>query len=478
MQRLKSEKLRRIYQREPELYAEQVLGVQWWSKQAEVARALLQHRRVFVKASHSIGKTHLGGGLVNWFFDCFDPSITMTTAPTQLQVIDLLWKEVRVQRRGRPGLLPKSPRMESGPDHFAVGFTASDSNAFQGRHERRVLMLFDEGTGIDAPFWDGAEGMFTGEECYWVTFLNPTDTGSRAYEEEASGAWHVITVSALDHPNIAADLEGRPVPFPSAVRLSFVRERIERWCAPVLAADRRAQDFEFPPGSGEWYRPGPLFEGRVLGRWPSQGGTSVWTEAIWQAALVEQDVPTDQPLQIGCDVARFGDDYTTIFARRGPCGLHHETHNGWDTVQTAGRLKQLCGMLAQKGEDPKRVQVNIDDDGVGGGVTDQRGDYNFVGLSGANAAMQPDDYPNRRSEMWFATAERADRGGLDLSRLTDASRALLRRQAMAPSWKVDAQGRRVVEPKEITKKRLKRSPDDMDAMNLAYAPGKRKIRAL
>ncbi len=40
---------------------------------------------------------------------------------------------------------------------------------------------------------------------------------------------------------------------------------------------------------------------------------------------------------------------------------------------------------------------------------------------------------------------------------------------MAPTWKLDSQGRRVVEPKQDTKKRLKRSPDDMDALNLAYA---------
>jgi hypothetical protein len=31
----------------------------------------------------------------------------------------------------------------------------------------------------------------------------------------------------------------------------------------------------------------------------------------------------------------------------------------------------------------------------------------------------------------------------------------------------------VVEPKDETKKRLKRSPDDMDGLNLAYAPAPR-----
>ena len=40
---------------------------------------------------------------------------------------------------------------------------------------------------------------------------------------------------------------------------------------------------------------------------------------------------------------------------------------------------------------------------------------------------------------------------------------------MAPQWKLDSHSRRVVEPKSDTKKRLGRSPDDMDALNLAFA---------
>jgi hypothetical protein len=36
---------------------------------------------------------------------------------------------------------------------------------------------------------------------------------------------------------------------------------------------------------------------------------------------------------------------------------------------------------------------------------------------------------------------------------------------------LDSTGRRVVESKERTKARLGRSPDDMDALNLAYSAG-------
>src|SRR5205085_6735740 len=110
--------------------------------------------------------------------------------------------------------------------------------------------------------------------------------------------------------------------------------------------DQGVGDFEFPPGSGRWFRPGSLAESRMLGRWPSQGSGSVWSEALWNAALVAVDVPESEPTVIGCDVARFGDDDTVIFVRRGPCVLHHEAHNGWSTAQTAGRLKELCRLWA------------------------------------------------------------------------------------------------------------------------------------
>jgi hypothetical protein len=48
-------------------------------------------------------------------------------------------------------------------------------------------------------------------------------------------------------------------------------------------------DFAWPPLDyctrkdiqPRWYRPGPLFEARGLGRWPSHS-SGVWSEALWQ----------------------------------------------------------------------------------------------------------------------------------------------------------------------------------------------------
>ncbi len=56
-----------------------------------------------------------------------------------------------------------------------------------------------------------------------------------------------------------------------------------------------------------------------------------------------------------------------------------------------------------------------------------------------------------------------------VSRLDSETRRRLQVQALAPEWAPDARGRRRLEPKAKTKERCQgRSPDDVDALNLAY----------
>lgn len=455
------------YRDNPNGYAVDILKQVWWDKQREIAQALVDHKKVAVKACHSIGKSHLAGGLVNWYFDCFDPGIVLTTAPTSAQVNDILWRRVREQRPGKTDLQPKAARMETGDCHFAAGYTARDSNAFQGRHEERLLIIFDEADGIDTQFFDAAEGMVTGPLNRWLCIYNPIESASRMMAEEEGGEWHVISVSALEHPNLAAKLRGDPMPYPKAVSLEWVEERIDKWCSTVDGS-HKAIDFEWPPESGLWYRPGPMFESRVLGRRPSSAVDTVWSDALWMASLKPQPLP-DHPTAIGCDVARFGDDETTIYVGRGACVLHAESHNGWDTAETAGRLKRLAREWKGEGEEPETIAIHIDDDGVGGGVVDQGDNFNFLGCSGGVRARVPEDYPNRRSEVWFVVAEQADEGRIDLSRLPEDRRKALRSELLSAKYKLDSQGRRVVEPKSETKKRIKRSPDNADGFNLLFA---------
>jgi hypothetical protein len=497
------------YRGRPDRYAAEVLKVEWWAKQLEVAGALNEYGKVFVQASNDVGKTFLAGGLVNYWFDCFNPGKALTTAPNKDQVIDLTWGEVRSQRKSLPRLQPKAPRLEGycpdgqvDPQHLAVGITARDYNAFQGRHEEHLLIIFEEAVGIGGEFWTAADGMLSsGAGNKWLAIMNPTDTSSAAYLALQEGGWHVITMSALDHPNLAAELRGLPKPFPKAIALSAVEERLGKWCTKIPEADYKpVRDVIWPPldfcnetgTAPSYYRPGGLFESRVLGRWPSQSSGSVWSDAAWEAALMERpdlaerrlELATEAaecPPEIGADIAAGGADDSAFHVRRGPVSLHHEHHSAYTIPENIGRLKRLAEEYGNMFEvEAKKVAIKVDDDGVGKAVSQalKADGYKVTPINAGSNALEPEKYPSRRSEMWFVTAERAMECRLDLSRLDKQSKALLRHQFMAPKWKIDQEGRRVVEPKADTKKRIKRSPDDADACNLAYAaPKHRKFTA-
>jgi hypothetical protein len=189
-----------------------------------------------------------------------------------------------------------------------------------------------------------------------------------------------------------------------------------------------------------------------------------------------------------CDVARFGDDATGFHGRWGGVSLVHDQKYGWDTNQIAGRLKEMCDEMAQfanavrlaaavkagteknfKPFYPHQFPVKIDcTGGWGGGVRDKRDNYNFIEINSSSTAYADLKYPNIRSELWFQVAERARMGLLDLSRLDEADRQALKIEALAVKYSFDSAGRKVVEKKDETKKRLKRSPDNADSFCLAF----------
>jgi hypothetical protein len=235
---------------------------------------------------------------------------------------------------------------------------------------------------------------------------------------------------------------------------------------------------------GTWLKPGPIAECRLLGRWPSQSFYSVWGDRLWSAACEARLDWTalDLPV-IACDVARFGDDNSAIHCRRASCSYHHEEHNGWDGVQVASRLKELAreGMRDvtpdwDKAEPEWRERVArkatfvVDDTGGIGEVYGllARDGWNVIPINSSWTAHLDLEYGDIRSELWFNARGRAKRGELDLHRLPERVRAELRTQAMAQTWKVDGDGRRLCHPKDVIKKELKRSPDGLDALNLAY----------
>lgn len=460
------------YRNDPVGYAERVLGVSLWAKQRELLELTQRPPyRILVRAGHKVGKSFVGACAASWHYDCFDPGITYITAPTQNSVKDILFKELRTVRKSNVGFLPKATRLESSAAHWCHGYVARSGEGFQGRHSEHLMMIFDEAVGIESVFFDVGRSMF--RNCLghsWICFYNPTDISSQVYQEEQSGDWHIVEMSQFDHPNIQAELRGEDPPYPSAVSLAQTISQMDTY-GERIPLDREPVDGEVSlclDGEPKYrWIPGPNANSRVLARWPTQGGASIWSERLWdRMSAVAYDIDPRWKVTIGCDIARFGDDDTVIVVKKGPCILSIESHNGWGLDRTLTRLQALA--WEHKGDISERqVLIQIDGGGNLGGLADFAPGWNIVPILGIAVASDQLQYYNTRTELWFHARSHAEADLIDISRIDDASRRRLRAELLAPTYEYDPRNRYVVEAKQLTKNKIKRSPDVADAFNLA-----------
>jgi phage terminase large subunit len=432
------------YAADPVGFARDVLGFKSWSKQAEILEAVRDHPRVAVRSSHGPGKTATAAQIVPWFLKTHPNSRVITTAPTWQQVEQLLWREIRSSVTKANALAVEqifpqasAAKLELGEQWFALGLSTNEPERFQGHHAPFILLVVDEASGVDERIFQAAEGFLTAEGAHVLLLGNPTKLGGqfhRAFTVERA-TWHTIHISTFDTPNYT----GEPVP-PEVAR-SLPRKG---W------AEEKAR---------AWGVKSPMYQVRVLGNFPSQASNAVVPlHQVEEAQARESIAPWPALLSdvtVTCDVARFGDDETVIATRHGAQIRIREHYHGRDLMQTVGHVIRAWKMLAEEaGAHPRIV---IDDTGVGGGVTDRLRElgYTVTPFNGGNRSYTG-DYPNRRSEAWFAFAEALP--GLDLDGDDQLAADLT-----SPTYKLDSQGRRVVEPKGETKKRLGRSPDRADA---------------
>jgi hypothetical protein len=466
-----------VYQDLPLIeYVQKTLNSTLTPDQEKVCRLLrTPPYKVLVRSANTVGKSWIAAAVVNWWHDTFDPGVVLTTAPKMEQVTDILWKEVRRQRMGRPckptTLLPKSARMETSPTHFAHGLTARDANSFQGQHEASNLIVFDEAEGVPGEFWEAAEPMLGGENYGFLAIYNPTSQSGPTVEAErlvASGKFHLVTMSALDHPNIIHELRKEPAPYPRAVRLDRVKDMLAQWARRSAPNEDGAFELD-----GDWWVPGPIAEARILGRRPSAGFRSVWPTWVFEKALTTfQHSPASAFLQIGFDVGEMGDDPSAFCVRHGGNIIHLEEFHGPKDFsagkKAAGRARDLAFHCATGlGKDPKRVPIVVD---CGGGygnepVNHLRAEgYMAIPIMGSWTPGDEEQFPNLRSEMWVLSSRAAADGQLSFAQLPIREQEMLRVELTATEYDINLKGQMQVERKAETKKRIGRSTDCADSL--------------
>ena len=247
------------YRDDPVGFCREVLGVTLTPDQQRVLSGLALGKRVKVNSGHSLGKSFVAACAIIWWFYTRNPGVAVTTAPTRAHVETVLWTEVRLLiMRAKvplpPYLLPKAPKLYDDPDHWAEGITAASREGFHGRHRPSMLFVFDESEGVDAVYWNAVDTMYIPNQDHaWLAIGNPYTTSTQSYLEDMATdrtgqpKWDVISLSALNHPNVAAELAGLPPPVPNAVSVHQIDQWVHDRCTPVAVEDRKPRDVEWPP---------------------------------------------------------------------------------------------------------------------------------------------------------------------------------------------------------------------------------------
>jgi hypothetical protein len=454
--------------------------------------------RVFrVDAGHGVGKTYSGAVIVNWFFDCFTPSITITTAPTAPQVETLLWKDIKTQRSesriasSLPGKIsPRAPGMYRAPNHFAIGRVASNSGGqgtarFQGQHGKYLLFIIDEAEGVADFIFDAVNAMMTGGVVVLcVMFANPMTRISRFHRESLRPGVMNYNFDVLNTPNVVT---GKDI-IPGLTTRRWVQEMISTHCqlADEHDPDKFTFTVPFPTEvqgglivpAGSILEPDSEFLFRARGIPPWDFGVNTFISPGRFDAARKRTPDADAPAsfaRLGVDVARFGSDYGTLYLNFAGALTRKKRLNGQRVPAYVAAVREVAETLPSS---VTSFHVRVDGTGgFGSGIVDalrddpwyrQRfKDFKVLEINFGSRASDSKAYANRVTEMYAMTAEAL----LGLA-LPNASKELeMDLTGRVYEWRMaGARAVRALEDKERARVTLGRSPDDGDGAVLAASP--------
>ena len=431
-----------------------------WSKQAEIMESVRDHRRTAVRSCHGVGKSWVAALIAGWWLDVHPPgeAFVVTTAPTFPQVRAILWRYIRrVHKAG--DLIGRVNQTEWHIDGELAAFGRKpadhDESAFQGIHARYVLVIVDEACGVPEQLWIAADSLTTNPDCRILAIGNPDNPASHFRKVCVAGSgWHTIGISAFGSPNFTDE----PVPA-TVARVLISRE----WAQEKLH---------------DWGEDNPIYRSKVKGEFSADAPNQVVRQSDIAACRISPDAPYQPndllPVELGVDVGG-GSDETVIRERRGRVA-------GREWRKLTDRPEVIAPFVLAAIRETGATSVKIDSIGVGFGAVGELRNMAAEGLHTARivpvnvgaASSKPRVYCNLRAEIWWEIGRglSADRvAGWDLSSMGNADATVA--QLVEPRYELDAKGRIVVEKKEDVIKRLGRSPDNADALLLAYCRGQR-----
>jgi hypothetical protein len=396
-----------------------------------------------VASGHGVGKSALVSWLILWSLSTATDTRGVVTANTETQLKTKTWAELAKWHRRFIGKelfkLEATSVFSTDPDRARtwrfdmIPWSERNSEAFAGLHNqgRRAVMLFDEASAIPDVIWESASGFLTDAETerLWLAFGNPTrSTGEFRRKFLDGSGWRTT------------QLDARSVSFTN-------HDLFKRW------GDAYGEDSDF-------------FRVRVRGVFPRTGELEFISQALVAAARV-RDAATHRfdPLVLGVDVARYGEDESVIVIRKG------RDARSMDAIRLRGvSTMELASRVIETAQALRADAVFIDGGGVGGGVVDRcrqlRLDVHDVQFGGradrADVASQGERYANKRAEMWGAMRAWLQGGAIPDDRE-------LEEQLVGTTYGFNGRDEIQLERKSDLKTRGLPSPDWADALALTFA---------
>ena len=443
----------------PDWWIEKVLGRPQWRMQKAIAQATFMYPRVTVRSCEISGKTYEAAGIALCFLYNYQPATVITTAPTNRQVEDVLWREIRVaftnSNMALEGNLTRK-MLELSDNHFAVGFATDEPERMLGYHNVNVLVIGDDAAGLSQDIYGAIENPLSGGNTHELLLSNPTNSVGAFRETFTSDLYKKYHISAFDTPNLASfgitqeDIEsgewvnkcgGKELPFPQLMSPQKVAERYKNW------------------GPGSY-----LYVVFVLGDFPEAGVNNLCKlsdiEFAMSRTLDKEEY--EKALKISAlDVARYGDDECAYAVRQGNKVLDIITWGMQEATYTQGRTATLT-------RENKPVRTYVDAVGYGAGVYDNLKkeigeDYNFYEFDAGKPALDTERFLNRRAEGWWIFNQKLVDGDLDLPKNDK-----LKAQLADIRYTYNGKGQLQIESKEDAKARGSKSPDIGDAVMMTF----------
>ncbi len=187
---------------------------------------------------------------------------------------------------------------------------------------------------------------------------------------------------------------------------------------------------------------------------------------------VNRDIKVEGGIVVGIDVARFGDDRTTMYKRQGLKTIAYRVYTKKDIIgdfskastDSTGTVK-LADFAEEFVEFDKSVLFNVDDTGLGGGLTDQlrkRGyKANAINNNGSPTEKNKNIYDDSITEMFFEFNKIINE--VSIPDDPELIAELSSRKYMYTKKQI-----KKMEPKKDFKKRFKKSPDKGDGFLLCF----------